>query len=331
MKIGKLTSEQLARIFPSTNTLRNEVVLRPKAGEGFAALDFEGDLLVLSSASAASSGSDAGRSAVHGCLNELASQGAQPVGILASLLVPVQASEQEMKLALEQIKDAAEQMSIEWIGAQIEVTDAVCRMVIQVTAVGRCQEKDLIAHQKVHAGEDLVLTKYAGMEGTLVICTDFEQRAIRILGAEAARVAESLSGQLNCVKEGTICAQCGASAIYNVTKGGVLGAVYELVEDHGLGVWIDEQAVPVLESTKKLCSYMGLDPLRLTSAGCLLAVTPNGEETVKKLEESGIHAAVIGRIQEYGFGRKIDCIDGCQRTIGEPRSDEIFKLYAEKA
>jgi len=47
---------------------------------------------------------------------------------------------------------------------------------------------------------------------------------------------------------------------------------------------------------KRFAKFMGIDPLRLISSGCMIITCKNGRELVKELENNGIEAAVIGKI-----------------------------------
>ncbi|MBE3597259.1 MAG: hypothetical protein IMX02_00075 [Limnochordaceae bacterium] len=67
----------------------------------------------------------------------------------------------------------------------------------------------------------------------------------------------------------------GASAMHDVTEGGLLGAVWEMAQASGCGVEIWEAAVPVREETRQVCRRFGIDPLRLISSGAMLAAAPD--------------------------------------------------------
>ena len=102
MRLGKLTNEQLERLVLSKfiNT-RSETVVCGEVGEDCAVLDMAGDLCVLSTDPITGAGQNIGALAVHVCCNDAAACGAEPVGLLVTLLMPPTATEEEIALALQ--------------------------------------------------------------------------------------------------------------------------------------------------------------------------------------------------------------------------------------
>jgi hydrogenase expression/formation protein HypE len=58
------------------------------------------------------------------------------------------------------------------------------------------------------------------------------------------------------------------------TRGGLSSALNELAAASGVGVVIDEAAVPLRPEVKAACEMLGLDPLYVANEGKLIAVVP---------------------------------------------------------
>jgi len=272
------------------------VVLGAGVGEDCAAIAFGEDACVLSTDPITAAGSQLGRLAVQVSLNDVAASGAEPLGVLLTVLAPPDATAEDIgKVVREAAKEAAAQ-GLQIIGGHTEVTDAVRRMVLSCTAVGRVKRGALIRTAGARAGDALVMTKQAGLEGTAILAQDAPHRLHEALTERELEEARALSGRLSVLPEGRAAAQAGATAMHDATEGGVLGAAWEMAEASGLGLCLRIDDIPVRPVTRKLCAALAIDPLRLISSGVMLIAHPDGEALCAALREHGIEAAVIGEL-----------------------------------
>ena len=91
------------------------------------------------------------------------------------------------------------------------------------------------------------------------------------------------------------------------TRGGIAAALNELAGQAGVGVLLDEEALPIREAVQGVCDILGFDPLYLANEGKLLAFTAS-EDTEKVLETmrrfpQGENACVIGHTTEEAAGQ----------------------------
>jgi len=71
---------------------RSEVLLRPSIGEDCSAVDFGREICIISTDPITGTENQIGTIGVNVALNDLASSGAEPVGITVTLLIPPDAS-----------------------------------------------------------------------------------------------------------------------------------------------------------------------------------------------------------------------------------------------
>ena len=325
MNIGKVPNDILKEIIlGKIKTTRKEVLVRPKIGEDCAVIDFGDYVCVLSSDPITGAVNEVGRLAVHVSCNDVASCGVEPLGLMVTILAPDGTTENDLDIVMGQICDTAAPLNIDIIGGHTEITNSVNRFVIISTAVGRALSGKVINTSGAKPGNSIILTKSAGIEGTAIIAHDKEEILIKNLGKELVSNAKSFIKYISVVKEGIIAGEFGATAMHDVTEGGVLGALWEVTEASDAGAKIFREKIPIENETQKICDYFSIDPLKLISSGCMLITCEDGEGMVNKLVSNGIKATIIGVVTE-GSTRHI--LDGqAAEEIQQPGSDELYRV-----
>ena len=107
-------------------------------GEDCAAIQLEEDeIFVISTDPITGTAEDIGSLAIQITLNDLASAGAEPIGVLLTVLLPEEITEPEIRQMVQQAEEACSKANVQIIGGHTEVTTAVNRSVITVTEIGR--------------------------------------------------------------------------------------------------------------------------------------------------------------------------------------------------
>ena len=323
MKTGKLPLKLLNKyVFDPLKNLpaRSETLLRPGPGEDCAVLEIPEQILI-SVDPITGAASDIGYLAVHINANDIAASGGEPVGIMLTVLLPPSADENILDEIMSGVFCAAAETGIDLLGGHTEVTDAVQRPIVSAAIIGRAGKA--IATSCAIPGDALVMTKFAGLEGTVIIAGEQPEIAKKLGVYESTMARRS---EISVLREAAIAVEFGVSAMHDITEGGVLGACYEMAESSGNGVLLELDEVPLLEETRLLCGEFGLDPYALMSSGSLLISVSDGEVLAARLNEAGIPAKVIGRITKGGKKYRQN---GTEYELPEPRSDELYKIIEE--
>jgi hydrogenase expression/formation protein HypE len=324
MQTGKLSPDDLTRIiFPYLGQRRPDVLLRAGIGEDSAIIDFGDWVCVLSTDPITGAAANAGWLAVHVSCNDLASNGAEPVGVLVTLLLAESAREGELRELMGQVHQAASELGIEVLGGHTEVTPGLPNTIISCTAVGKARKDRFVTSAGARPGDALVLTKSAGLEGTSILATDFAGRLRGQMSDEALARAQDFGREISVVPEGIAAAANGATAMHDATEGGVLGAIHEMVAAGELGVEVWADAVPLREETLQICRIFGADPLKLISSGAMLIACPDAEGMVSSLTGQGIPAAAIGRFTPEG---RWVLTGGDRRELEVSYRDELWRI-----
>jgi len=325
MKAGKLPVELLeSLIFKHIKIKNKEVITGPRIGSDCGALDINGNLMVFTSDPITAAGNGAGKLAIHVNCNDIATTGLKPLALLITVLAPEGTTETELSDLTKEMAEEADLIGVDIIGGHTEISTAVNRIVISVTAIGYEGENKRREVRAPKAGDFIVMTKFAGLEGTSIFCHDKEAELAKILSPAEIQEGKKYSELLSVIPEGVLGWKNGALLMHDVTEGGVMGAVWELAHGNKLGVDVFIKNILISELTKKICVYYNIDPLRLISSGTMIIICEDGEKMVAALKTENIESNIIGRLKPEGFNVIYE--DGKADILMPPDVDELFKV-----
>ena len=160
MEIGKVPENVLKRsVFKKLTVKRPEVVVHAGVGEDCAVLAPTGDALVLSTDPITGTAKDIGKLAFHITANDIASSGAELVGMMLTIIFPPENTEEELKQIMKDVTELAAEYNVEILGGHTEVSPAVNQTLVSVTGVGRIAPGEMVTTSGLKPGQDLVVTK----------------------------------------------------------------------------------------------------------------------------------------------------------------------------
>lgn len=329
MNVGKIQESVLKRsVFRPLKTKRKEVLYGAGLGEDCAILSFppEEELLV-SSACAVKTGQDAALYGIHAAVNNIAACGGRPAAVWLMVFLPPSAEESELKALMMQAEQVCAGLDIQIAGGHTEVTTAVNRTALSVTAAGGVPSGRGIRTSGLHPGAELLVTKWIGLEGTAVAAKTKEPELLARFPAHLVEKAKGFDQYLSVLPEAEAPAGAGRDGICAMTdlsEGGIFGALWEMGESSGVGLEIDLKKIPIRQETVEICNYLDLNPYEMLSGGSLLIAADDGYALAESLERAGVPAAVIGRAVD---GRDRIVRNGEEkRFLGPVRMDEIHKI-----
>ena len=330
---GKLPNDLLAGHLAAVPDAADAAVLVPAGvGEDVVVLDVAAhSTLVAHGDPITLTGEHLGSFAAVVNANDVATAGADPRWLLTTVLLPPGTTPSEALHLLADVAGAAAAAGAPVVGGHTEVTDAVTRPVVSVTALGTVARERLRDKRTVRTGDRVVLTKALAVEGTAILATEVAA-GLAALGMSESELerCRALLPLMSIVPEARLAAGlAGVRAMHDVTEGGLAGAVRELGHATGHGVSVDLDAVPVLPQTRRVCELLGADPLGLIASGSLLVCCDPAETgtLVRALQETGVRATVIGEIREAGeavTARR----GGAPAELPEFATDEVARLLS---
>lgn len=326
MKIGKIPESVLKRsVFKQIHTKRKEVLLGAGVGEDCAAVKLaEDEIFVVSTDPITGTATDIGHLAIHITMNDLASSGAEPIGVMLTILLPESAEEADLKKMMCQIESVCAEINTQIMGGHTEVTKAVNQPLISVCGVGKAKAGKLVSTAGVNPGDDILASKWIALEGTSIIAKEKEKELLQRYPMELVRTAQRFDKYLSVLPEAAAAVRSGVSAMHDVTEGGIFGALWEMAESSGVGLEIDLKKIPIKQETIEVCEMFGINPYELISSGCMLMASPDGNTLLRELGKAGIHAAVIGKATK-GNDRVLLNEDE-RRYLEPPKVDELYKV-----
>jgi len=274
----------------------------------------------------------AGRLGVHVVCNDLATMGAEPIGLLATLLFPQGVSEHEVASLAADVDGAARALNVEVLGGHTEIAPGLRSPLVVMTGVGKARRDQLITAAGGRPEDALVLTKAAALEGSHILALDWPARLLASgVSAPMLEEAAGYGAELSVVPEARLALGLGATAMHDPTEGGIIGAAWEMAEAAGCGLRLVAADIPVRPATQAICAALGADPLRLIASGALLIACPDGPRMVTGLLAAGIPATVIGQLTAAERGRVLVVGAGRGEAIGDLPRDELYRLLAADA
>ncbi len=326
MKIGKVPVDVLKKlIIGRITTKRPEVLVGSAVGEDCAVLDFEDQLCVISTDPITGAVAEIGSLAIDIACNDIASNGAEPIAVMMTVLAPAGTTEDDLLQIMDDANKAAARVHVEIMGGHTEITDVVNRVLISTVALGKHHRETMVTTSGAQTGDVVIMTKTAGLEGTAILAHDKEQDLADIVSHKIIEEAKALKNHISVVPEGMIAGRVGVNSMHDATEGGILGAAWELAEASGKGLEINMDKIPVLEATRKICAAFDINPYRLISSGVMVMSVAKEQldQLGQALAEAGIQWSAIGEITE---GERYMTTDGKREIMAPPEIDELYKV-----
>lgn len=326
MNIGKVPVDILKNlIIDRITTKRPEVLVGSAVGEDCAVLDFDNQLCVISTDPITGAVAEIGSLAIDIACNDIASNGAEPVAVMMTVLAPAGTTAEDLGQIMEDANRAAARINVEIIGGHTEITDVVNRVLISTVALGKHSREAMVTTGGAQVGDLVIMTKTAGLEGTSILAHDKETELRGQVSDQVLEEAKTLKHKISVVPEGVIAGRVGVNSMHDATEGGILGAAWELAEASGKGITLQLESIPLLKATEHICNVFCINPYRLISSGVMLITLPPQRVGTlgDALSQAGIEWTIIGQMTEK---ERLLVVGGIEEPITLPDVDELYKV-----
>jgi hydrogenase expression/formation protein HypE len=239
-------------------------------------------------------GGDIGKLAVHGTVNDLAVGGALPLFLSAAFILEEGMPIADLKRIVASMHDACREAGVALVTGDTKVVDRGKGdgVFITTSGIGLVPDGRSLSIHAARPGDRIIVSGTIGDHGIAIM-------SVRE-GIEFETVLQSDTASLNGLTE-TILRACPATrCMRDPTRGGLSSALNELAAASGVGVELDETAIPLRTEVRGACEMLGLDPLYVANEGKLIAVVPPNDDArvldAMRNHPLGRNSAIIGTV-----------------------------------
>jgi len=248
-------------------------------------------------------GGDIGKLAICGTVNDVAMMGADPKYLTAGFILEEGLEISTLEKIVRSMKEAAEEAGIEIVAGDTKVVQKNMADGIYITTagVGILKPEVQVGGAQAKPGDIVILSGTIGDHGIAVL------EARGQLGFQSA--IRSDVAPLNHLVSEMFAISRKIHVLRDPTRGGVASALNEIAIQSGVGITLDESAIPVNPAVQAACEMLGFDPLYVANEGKLIAVVDADDAEAilngMKINRYGAEAVVIGQVTASPAGRVI--------------------------
>jgi hydrogenase expression/formation protein HypE len=257
-------------------------------------------------------GGDIGRLAVSGTVNDLSMMGATEVRALTCAVILEEGfSRAELERIQQSVRDTCAEAGTTVVTGDTKVMGKgeIDGIVLNTTGIGLTTR--VVTDGGLRPGDRLILTGTIGDHGMAVMAHRHGLALDDALQSDVAPINGLIRAALEAAPDGIV-------AMKDPTRGGLASALHEMAEKSGVGVVIDEMAVPLTPHVRAASELLGIDPMHVANEGkAVLGVRPDAADAVLRAlrhHPLGRDAATIGTctsdrvgaiVLDTGFGRRL--------------------------
>lgn len=239
-------------------------------------------------------GGDIGELAVNGTINDLAMMGARPVAISLAYVVEEGLPLEELRAITASAAAAAARAGARIVTGDTKVVGrgAADRLFVNTSGIGVVPDGVAPSSERAAPGDAVIVSGEIGLHGVAIMSVreglEFEVE----IASDTQALAELVAA--------IVAVEPGVHVLRDPTRGGLASALNEIAATSGVGIVLDEPAIPIPGAVRAACEFLGLDPLHVANEGKLVAIVPaTSAEAVlaamRAVPEGG-GASIVGRV-----------------------------------
>lgn len=266
-------------------------------------------------------GGDIGGLSVHGTVNDVAVMGATPLYLTAGFILEEGFPLADLARIVESMAQAAKDAGVKLVAGDTKVVEQGKGdgVFITTTGVGFLPDGIHLSGNLAQPGDVLLVSGSVGDHG-MAIMSKREN-----LSFDAPILSDSAA--LNGLTAAMLASGATIRVMRDPTRGGLAATLNEIAHQSGVGIHLEEAAIPVKPEVDAACELLGLDPLNIANEGKLIAIcAAEDAETLlaaMRTHPQGQQAAIIGTVVEdphgfvqmktkFGGRRMVDWLSGEQ-------------------
>jgi hydrogenase expression/formation protein HypE len=269
-------------------------------------------------------GGDIGRLAVSGTVNDLAMMGAtEPLALTCAVILEEGFSRDDLVRVRDSMLEASREAGAPIVTGDTKVMGhgEVDGIVLNTAGVAFCDR--VVTDAGLRVGDRILVTGSVGDHGMAVMV---KRHALGIRGDLRSDVAP-INGL---VRAALAAGGEDVVAMKDPTRGGLASVLHEMAGKAGVGVLLDETAVPVNPEVRAACEVLGIDPLVVANEGkAVIGVRPGAADRVLAAlrgHPRGRRAASVGTAIADRPGQVILDTGLGRRLLAEPEGEPLPRI-----
>lgn len=266
-------------------------------------------------------GGDIGSLSVHGTVNDVAMLGATPLYLSASFVLEEGFPLADLQRIVVSMARAARECAVPVVTGDTKVVERGKGdgVFISTAGVGVVPQGRTIGGACARPGDIVLLSGSIGEHGVAVLSRRASLQFETAIVSDSAALHTLVAALLAAVPEGAV------HVLRDPTRGGLATTLNEIAQQSGVGMVLEESAIPVLPEVAGACEMLGLDPLYIANEGkMVVVVTPDAVVAALQALRAhplGVRATQIGVVTEdarrfvqmntvFGGRRVVDWLSG---------------------
>ena len=270
-------------------------------------------------------GGDIGSLAVHGTVNDVAMMGAKPLYLSAGFILEEGFPLADLDRIVMSMAEAARSTGVSIVTGDTKVVEQGKGdgVFITTAGIGIVPEGVTISGDRARVGDAILISGSMGDHGIAILS--------KRENLEFETTIESDSAALNGLVADMVKAVPQIHCLRDPTRGGLATTLNELATQSGIGMQLNESAIPVKPQVAAACELLGLDPLYVANEGKLIAICAAQDAgnllSVMRDHPLGKEAAVIGRVVEdrHHLVQMETCLGG-QRVVDWLAGEQLPRI-----
>ena len=239
-------------------------------------------------------GGDIGDLAVNGTVNDLAVSGATPLYLSAGFILEEGFPVADLIRIVASMEAAARVAGVQVVTGDTKVVQKgkADGCYINTAGIGVVEHDVSLGVVNAQPGDVVIVSGPIGEHGVTIMLARGE------LDIEADITSDTAA--LNGLVADLLSATTGVRALRDATRGGVATILNEVAAAAGVGVLVNEDAIPVSPVVRGASELLGIDPMYVACEGRLVAVVNGGDAdralAALRAHPLGADAAIIGQI-----------------------------------
>lgn len=336
---GKIEHDVAEIIFQNCGYPRGEVSVGPAFGVDVSITDLQNGLALAATSDPLSLIPSLGLEesawlSVHLMANDMATTGFAPMYGQFVLNLPATFSKNNLKIYWKYIDQFCKETGIAVTGGHTGFVEGQNSTIAGGGTLFTVAPKDqMLVSKNAGVSDSILVTKQCAISSTAILAKSFPETISNKLGREIAEEGAKLFYQTSSLQDaltaaGTTEKHPEVTAMHDVTEGGVLGAVYELVSASGHGAVIFDEELPLGEVQQEIGRLFSINPRYTIGAGAMIITCEKGKEqqVIDRLKEKNISCSHIGEITDKEKGIKLK-IQGREEDLEYFSEDPYWKAF----